>query len=632
MAVHRFHSFNQGNCVIKGIVGTDAVEASLKPAVNFTHRANLPRCFALAPLYGHLVTRQVDVKSLNDDGTLAIGAVSAVFTAIDAERWARRFLGDMDRFLAASTSTEIGSQSAPSAMLAKVIDSKQTIASAIAGQLKGVFDYSICETDCDPDFRTGLRAARDTLMEQLQVGLTKGYDIPAIVQRDTDVASAIPQSAETKPAAFGDIHQSALRTPAPLRIQPAPPGLGEQAASPTFDSPNDLQQLSLWTYRVVLAHELAPQDRARITTEFNLMCRPSPAPAPRLDLFDVMAQYMAVADKLWMLLSSTSDPRPGSESSHVNAARTFADLAVMVAAHWSRRLPQDKISGEPESDFVAETSRSFGVRVAYSEHGEAIESVSCTREQPQADPGNMWPEVEVLLPDGSSMALQAQPSGPSSLATVYVPTNGLKVPASAQQTLRLTWRGLNVSAFQNARSRMTVVRNEELVYDPLHPEIATPSTNPAFLFNTAEVVATSVAPLIERNHQQEIKGASLYAALEDAVQKLFPASGLVANTRATWQLDYSYELAGGDTSPSDNPPIRTRIPVALYPDAPLAETARALADAGQGWIDTQQPAFDGAGWLLSVVLHSGLEAGSRPLFRADLFYGIAKPASDHARR
>ncbi len=610
--------------MFKRIVGTDVAEMSLEPAVNFPHQEPLPRCFALAPLYDHLVTRQVDIKSLNDDGTLGDAVVSAVFTAIDVEGWARRFLGDLDRFLAASTSSGPGGQSALSAMLAKAIDSKRTIASAIAEQLQGVLDHAAYETAPDPDYQKGLQVARDTLRQQLHVSLLKGYDIPVMIQQDT--SSTTPR-AEAEPATRTDTHLGAPRVPVPLRIYPAPPSIGEQTASPTFDSPHGLQQLSLWTYKLTLAHEFAAQDTAGITTEFNLSGRlpQRRASAPGVDLFSIMAQYMAVADKLWKLLSAGLAPQSGEETSHVNATRTFADLAAAVAGHWSIRLPQDQSDSVPESDCVAGTSHTFAVRVAYSQHGAGIESVSFTREQPQVDAGNMWPEVEVLLPDGFGVAFLAQPSDPSSLTAVYVPKKGLEVPAFAQQIFQLRWSGLNVSAFQNARSRLSVVRNEDLLYDPLHPEIATPPTNPVFLLKTAEVVAnSSVAPLIEGNHEREITGANLQAALEDAIQTLFPSNGLVANTRATWRLDYSYELARSDTSLGDHSPSRARVPVALLPDAPLAGIAQALANEGQRWIDTHQPAVDGGIWILGVVLHSGLESGAHPLFKADLFYRISK--------
>lgn len=628
-------------------VGSDTAEGSPKPGVDVP-----PRCFALAPLYGQLVTRQVDIKSVDANGTLGDAAVAATFTGIDVELWARRFLGDLDHFVSIFASMELDGRSELGTMLARVVDSKRAVASAIADQLKGVFDYSPCDTECDPDYRKGLQAARDALTQQLLVSLVKGYDTPAVLQYGTGVSRATaeskhqgsipgsidahghssvpPESVQARPAAGSDTRQGTSRMPAPLRIHPPPPVLAEQMASPTFDLPIDLQQLSLWTYTLVLAHEFAAQDRALVTTEFNLTVRPPPAPC--FDLFDVLAQYVSVADQLWLLLSRAQGSASIGDNAFTNAARTFADLAARVAVHWRIRSPQDKGSGEPESDYVAAKSHTFGVRIAYSPTDGTIESVSFIREPPQAD-SPMWPEVDVLSPDGSSVALVAQPSAPSSLAAVFVPKQGMVAPAFALQTLRLTWNGLNVSALQNVRSRVSVVRNEDLAYDPLHPENVTPATNPAFVFRTPELVAgTRVAPWIERSHPLEMKGANLPAALENAVQTLFPPDSLIANTRATWQVDYSYELNNGDASAGGSPPIMVRLPVGLYPDAPLAGVAQTLAGVAQEWMATHQPAIDGGSWMFNVVLHSGLGSEAHPLLNADLWYGIANQAGDAAHQ
>jgi hypothetical protein len=405
----------------------------------------------------------------------------------------------------------------------------------------------------------------------------------------------------------------------PLRTHPSPPVIGEQTASPTFDSPNDLERLSLWSYRLAFSHELASQDTLGITTEFNRLSQPlqQRASPTGVDLFSVIAQYMAVAEKLWMLL----DDKSHEVTSFVNAAKTFVDLSVSIADRWSIRSPQNMSERVQGSNSVAEAIDNLGVRVTYSANGEFIESVSLIRDQSQLGPHNRWPEVEALLPDGVNVSFLVQQSDP--LNVVFVPKNGMAVPAYARQSLQLTWSGLNVSAFQNARSHLFVARNEDLLYDPSHPENAKQPTNPVFLLKTSQVTAnSSVAPLIERNHPQDIGGATLQEALESAIGTLFPSNGLVENTRTTWRLDYSYELARSDASLRDNSPHRARVPVVFYPDASMAGIAQALADAGQNWIDTYLPEPDGGGWMLSVIMYSGLESDAHPLFSADLFYPL----------
>ena len=549
---------------------------------------SMPPFFALAPLYDRPVTHQVDIKSLGDDGTLGDTTLPTVFTSIDAELWARRFLGDLDRFLAPSAAARTKGLLGLSAVLAQVIDSKRTIASGIVGQLRGVMDYPVDEAEPDPLCQKGLQEARDALAELLNASLLRGYDTPVLGQGATAGDPAL----------------------VPLRIHPKPITIVEQTTSPSFDPAEVLKQLSQWSYRLAFAHECLPQDTVQITTEFNLSSRVSrPGPSSvGVDLFNMLAQYMAVADKLWTLLDKAPD---------VNAVKTFAGLVAAIAGHWTIRLQHDGETPVPDDSAVTQVSHVFALQVMYSENGKLIDRVSVTTDLPVSGAGDGWPEVEILLPDGTSVPLIEQPSDASGRIASYAPKNGMEAPAFAQQTLQLTWAGLEVSALQNASARLSVVRNENLRYTRL-------PTNPVFLLRTEEAVTNSIAPWVERSHPQEISGVDLQAALEDAIQTLFPAGSLVAGTRATWQLDYSYELARGDAPQGDHSPMRARVPVTLYPDGPLSGAAQVLANAGEGWLSTFQPAFDGGRWIVSVTLHSALEPSARRLFTAELFYPIRK--------
>lgn len=633
------------------------------PGVNSPNQAPMPKFFALAPLYRQRATRHVDIKFLRDDGTLSDAAVSTVFTSIDVESWVRRFLGDVDRFLTDSASVGVDGLPEISETRDQVVESKHNLASRIANQLHGVFDYSVYESD--PGYQDSLQAARDALTERLRASLATAYDISVIVQCHTPASAASTESDAPwafehffKTDADSDSHKStsssaarppsctdpdtaghaspschaasdahsvmaqlcAPRIPAPLRVYPSPPVIREQAALPTFDSPDGLQQLSLWSYRLICAHEFAAQDTLEIATEFNLpsLLPMQHTPPVGVDLFSAIAQYMAIADTLWALLEG----RVNGANAYANAMKTFAALVETIAEHWHIRSPQYGSEGL-EGDCMAEKSHSFGVRVTYSESGEAIKSVSLIRRHSPCWPRDTWLGVEVLLADGGSVPLTASQFEPSNPIVVYTPGNDAEIPASAAQSLQITWNGLNVSAFQNARSRISVVRNENLLYDPLRPEEATPSTSPVFLLKTKDAVANrNVAPLIERHQLQDISGDDLHGALENAIQSLFPLGSLVENTRATWRLDYSYELARSDTSPVDHSFHRARIPVAVCPHVPMIGIAQMLADAGKSWIETYLPESAGGGWILDVVLHSGLEPDANPLFRAELFYPI----------
>ena len=61
------------------------------------------------------------------------------------------------------------------------------------------------------------------------------------------------------------------------------------------------------------------------------------------------------------------------------------------------------------------------------------------------------------------------------------------------------------------------------------------------------------------------------------------------NTTASWGVFYAYELAGGASGES----MVSKLPVALYPNQPLAGAAQAMADAVQTWTRNHHPATRG---------------------------------------
>ncbi|HWX64796.1 MAG TPA: hypothetical protein VNZ27_00075 [Rhodanobacter sp.] len=694
---------------------TGIASVSLIPGVQFPSETPMPRFLALPPLYDHLVTRKLDIKGLNDDGTLNDVAVPTNFMAIDAEPWAQRFLSDLDRFLGGAMATILYTQTGLRDTLSGAIGDKYTIAGAIAEQLQGVFNYSAYTPAPDPNYQKGVVVARDALRQQLYVNLLKAYDTSVIAQYDTqsttpwtggvgvptvslfgqprladtgtavtfaaaktgfdparafvsffatvadperhssvrgtleyayshtefDISQAgvptgyeasnwlsfIPlQDKVAKPTALQNTNPGALLAPVPLRTYPSLPAIREQAASPTYALPDSLAKLPLWTYKLTCTHEFAAQDSVNITADFNL-AKPLQMRAALLtaDLFSALAQYVAVADQLWTLMGPLTVPGSniGATSPSVNAAKTFGDLVATIASSWHIRLPQQANSTAPEDSYIVGKSFAFDARVTYSENGLLIKSFSLTRQQDQPGPASSWPQVEVILPDGVGVPLQAQVPLTPSATMVYQPVPGTEVPAQNQQTFRLAWNDISVSAYQNARARMLAVRNEDLLYDPAHPDNPVLQTSPSFLLKTAEVSATSiVTPLIERDLPQEITGVDLNTALADAVQTLFPAASVLADTTASWGVFYAYELVR-DLG-SQNNSLLSKLPVALYPNQPLAGAAGALAGAVQTWTDDNHPASAGGGWLFSVILYSGLESSARPLFSAELFYRIGK--------
>lgn len=482
---------------------------------------------------------------------------------------------------------------------------------------------SLFATVADPARHSSVRGTLAYAYSHTEFDISEA-NVPSGYQSSNWLSFMPLQDAAAKPDALLHTNPGELLAPVPLRTFPALPSIREQAAAPSYPATTQLAQLPLWTYALTCTHEFAAQDSVAITAEFNLT--PSLSAllgAPSTDLFSALAQYMAVADKLWTLLDPLSDPSTEvtATSPCAKAAQTFADLAAAIATNWPNRLPQDAGNATPENQYTVGASFAFDARVTYASTGDTIQSFSLTREQAQPGPGDTWPSVEVLLPDGTVVALQAQ--SPTTAATmVYAPPTGTSVPAQNQQTVRLSWGDINVSAYQNARARMLAVRNENLLYDPAHPENPVLPTSPRFLLKTAEVTAASiVTPLIERAVPQAITGSDVSSALTAALQTLFPPASVLPNTTASWGVFYAYQLARDPLSQANS--LMGKTPVALYPNQPLAPAASALAGAVQAWTTANHPATSGGGWVFGLVLYSGLESSARPLLTAELVWWLA---------
>lgn len=471
-------------------------------------------------------------------------------------------------------------------------------------------------TVADPARRSSIRGKLEYAYSHTEFDISSDH-VPA-GHTASDWLSFIPlQDKKAKPEALLNTDPGALLAPIPLRTFPALPSIREQTAKPTYSAPDSLTQLPLWTYALTCTHEFAAQDSVDITADFNLSAPLGmDAGLPMTDLFGALAQYMAVASKLWTLLNVFSDPAGSVTPTSVNAAKTFAALAASVASNWSVRLAQDAGNVAPEDNFVAGASFEFDARVTYSADGQSIESFSLTRRQDQPGPGGTWPQVQAILPNGAAVTLQ--PQSVTGVTRVY--TAEPAVPAQDQQTFRLAWGDINVSAYQNARARILALRNENLLYDPAHPDNPVLPTSPPFLLKTAEVSAGSiVTPLLERSGPQAIAGASLNAALTTALQTLFPAN-VVQNTTASWGVFYAYELAKDDQSQANS--LLGKLPVAFYPNQALGGVADALTAAVQTWTHNNQPASAGGGWLFDLILYSGLETSKKALFSAELYYRL----------
>lgn len=161
---------------------TDGIREVTLRGGTTVNRSAQPRFFALRPLYPQLVSRTVEVPSLNEDGTLGI-AVSRSFQAIDVEPWAKRFVADMDIFLSGPYTQTVYMNNNIRDALQTVLQAKADLIPLIAEGLDTILDIA------DNDRENALADAVEALQQQLGVSLSGAYGPVIIVQYDANVQS-----------------------------------------------------------------------------------------------------------------------------------------------------------------------------------------------------------------------------------------------------------------------------------------------------------------------------------------------------------------------------------------------------------------------------------------------------------
>jgi hypothetical protein len=198
--------------------------------------SDLPRYFALRPLFNYLVTRLgVPVRSLQPDGTLSAATIPTDFQAVDTEVWARRMLADVDLFLSAAYATGLYADAAARPALGRVLTAKKTLTGAVADGLMTVLDVP------DPRADAGLDAAIDALGQELAISMAAAYDVAAVVQYDAQVTSPWTRGPPLAPARLFGTAQPVTDGPAgsaagqmPYTLTAAKTALDKQQSFVTF--------------------------------------------------------------------------------------------------------------------------------------------------------------------------------------------------------------------------------------------------------------------------------------------------------------------------------------------------------------------------------------------------------------
>lgn len=424
----------------------------------------------------------------------------------------------------------------------------------------------------------------------------------------SDWLTFIPlQKKSEKPPALLNTDPGSVAVPVPLRVFPGLPILMGQSAEQKSADPETLDQLGLWTYALTYSHQHASQDYAKITVEFNLSLPTKfNETLTEADLFSELAQYNWVAISLWNDLSGLVSTDADIPVPAKNAAATFADLADRISKVWAKRNPQNSMKAHKLDRLVSTMPYNFNARADYSE--VYLISLTLTRLQDSAGP-NGWPDVYLQRPDGSFERLTRDEEITGS-SMIYEVT-GAPFEATAWPVFRIEWASLNVARVQNARFKLWVERNQDLVEGM--------KTNNDFVLSTDTVVAPSVVTPLNSGGRFVIN--SMGGTLAEALQKTFEAlfgKDDVNGQLVTLELSYGFELVNGSEE------LVTYLPIGLYPNQTLAEnTGQMLSDIVDKWNRAYNPSTLGGEWVFSLKQYSKLTSQAQVLLAIDhLVYRI----------
>lgn len=446
-----------------------------------------------------------------------------------------------------------------------------------------------------------------------------GQDLPD-GYKSSDWLSFVPLlTSDNKPSALAQTDpQGTVNVPIPLRIFPDLPKIIKQQAIQSYaDLKNRLvSELSLWDFDFIYSHQHAEQDYVLITAEFNLT-------QPQLfaralngtqDLFSELAQYTSVADSLWNILNDLTNPASQQDPTVLaHAVQTYAGLVGNVEQYWDTRLPQSANHSNPTDTMVADMSYRYNARVGYRNEFE-IDTYTLTLTE-SLNPGlaNPWPSVFVQSQlAGVDVFIELPLQTSSATTAVYQLPQDVVVMATTWPVFKLQWAQLNVASVQNARTKISVERNQNLV-DGVN-------TNPVFIFSTDTVVAPSVVtPLNTFGKPVDITslGTDLTTALNTCFTDLFGSN--YRGQTVTMELSYGYELVPPDENSEG---LVTYLPIGLYPNQTLSSsTAQQLNTAVTAWKLANQPVENGGEWVFSLKLYSQMTQNSQTLLNIEhLFY------------
>lgn len=650
-----------------GTGGLSSVQIS--PTISLPHvTAKQPRCYALRPLSAALVSRAGVAISRFDpaDGKLHPDGTRD-YQGIDLEPWAQTFLSDVDLFCSAPYAT--GAKRANALQLTRFLQGKEKLAGAISAGLDIVtessgtvpdlaraqavetlrqqllgslltgygvdaiaqFDGTIVSPWTTEYARLSGSAtiAQDPVLGDLTVGSAK-----ISLQSGTSYLSLIFETAQPERLRFAaptlsytinelefDIHpvesyESSrwlsfvlpLRTapglsidfghpqiPLPLRGYPSMPVLVAHQARGA-DRPQTIQEATLWSYVFTYEHQSAAQETVGFALDLNVTGEGVGDAVADDDLFARLAQYISVREAIWTLFAALPDVGDvGIPPPLVEGIATYTKLVNDVVERWALHWDNSGAG----LDVVAET-REFTVTVNES----AGNYVSLDLARIQGDP-MVWPAITCITPDGARVGLTPWP--PPAANDTNSQQYRFDTPVAAFTRLRfeLTFPGLPVSRYANARARVWVMRNTQLLDPPAPP------TRAPFIYRTPEVAFPN--PAIPTLSYQRVFPIGPWTSDpgSNPLSHVFAALLPGGTGAVSFEILYGYELAPG---PADRH-ISTYLPVALLPNSPYTpDTIGQVITCVSAWQAQWNPTQTGGQWVFDLTYYSPLEQ-ARPLLR-----------------
>ena len=399
-----------------------------------------------------------------------------------------------------------------------------------------------------------------------------------------------------------------MEVPIPLRAYPDTPRLVRQGAAATYADgdidPADpvaaqLRKAKAWTYSAAFEVALAAQDSLSLTLGFNFHSNVAlMAFGVITDPFEALAEYATNAAAIKSDLATLIAPNNGADQDTTtpgqSAMLALADLATDIADNWGfvedgpqgGALPDDLTLGESYEIIFQRRTRPGAQGIQLMDAIVLIRGADTST----WGPGTLIPSLGYINAAGNITPLISPEIPVGSVPQDLFYTFSEDVPASDKRAYVISYDNLDVVEYQNARTTVSISRNQNLVPGKI--------TSTPFVFKTPDVHFTSIAvPYIIRR-TPVIFASGTRGELAGNLTTLFTdILGTPPTSAALYESmigRYGYRLAAatgsidGELQPDDivsQSPIFYR-PLFTYANSVPNETASAVDD----WFDTHQPA------------------------------------------